>query len=128
MAIVKPPVHGSLTDVIANSYGKQGALSLLGAAVFLSAFLLFCSEPMVGKMMLPLLVGVASVWITCFLFFQLIRLAGYLYVHLIERVLNLRLQVTVHAMLMIAALFFLPMRFAGHADEVAVNHPTVWLL
>ena len=35
-------------------------------------------EPMVGKMMLPLLLGgAAAVWITCLLFFQLMLLAGY---------------------------------------------------
>jgi hypothetical protein len=31
------------------------AIVLFGPTLFLSAFLLFCFEPMVGKMMLPLL-------------------------------------------------------------------------
>src|SRR5919201_681618 len=49
---------------------------LFAPTIFLSAFLLFCSEPMVGKMMLPLLGGAASVWITCLLFFQLMHFAA----------------------------------------------------
>jgi hypothetical protein len=43
-----------LSTMITRGNEKSGLLVLLGAAVFLSAFLLFCSEPMIGKMMLPL--------------------------------------------------------------------------
>ena len=46
---------------------------------------------MVGKMMLPLLGGAASVWITCVLFFQLMLLTGYFYAHAIERYANVRM-------------------------------------
>jgi hypothetical protein len=50
---------------------------LLAATLLLSAFLLFCFQPMVGKMVLPFLGGAASVWTTAVLFFQLMLLAGY---------------------------------------------------
>src|SRR5437016_9253061 len=79
--------------------------------IFLSAFLLFCSEPMVGKMMLPLMGGAASVWITCLLFFQLMLLAGYGYAHTLERCATIRMQMIVHSCLMLAAFLFLPMHF-----------------
>ena len=46
------------------------SFAALALAVFLSAFLLFCCQPMVGKMVLPSLGGAASVWTTCVLFFQ----------------------------------------------------------
>src|SRR6058998_3254925 len=85
---------------------------LFAPTIFLSAFLLFCSEPMVGKMMLPLLGVAASVWITCLLFFQLMLLAGYGYAHALERYLNVRAQMLVHACLMMVAIIFLPMHFA----------------
>ena len=32
---------------------KPNLVMMLGATIFLSAFLLFCSEPMIGKMLLP---------------------------------------------------------------------------
>src|SRR5438477_3825455 len=82
---------------------------LIAPTIFLSAFLLFCSEPMVGKMMLPLLGGAAAVWITCLLFFQLMLLAGYLYAHVLERYADVRAQMLVHACLMMVAIIFLPM-------------------
>src|ERR1043165_7136686 len=96
--------------------------------IFLSAFLLFCCEPMVGKMMLPLLGGAASVWITCLLFFQLMLLAGYGYAHALERYANIRKQMVVHSGLMLAALIFLPMQFSTRPDAAAANHPILWLL
>src|SRR5437016_11388692 len=101
---------------------------LIAPTIFLSAFLLFCSEPMVGKMMLPLLGGAAAVWITCLLFFQLMLLAGYLYAHVLERYANVRAQVLVQPCLMMVAIIFLPMHFATRPDAAASGHPTLWLL
>ena len=54
-------------------------LPLLGMTLFVSAFLLFCCEPMVGKMVMPILGGAASVWTTCMLFFQMMLLVSYVY-------------------------------------------------
>src|SRR5215813_5294679 len=101
---------------------------LFAPTIFLSAFLLFCCEPMVGKMMLPFLGGAASVWITCLLFFQLMLLTGYGYAHLLERYLNIRTQIAVHSGLMLLTLLFLPIRFGSRPDETATTHPTLWLL
>src|ERR1051326_2009638 len=101
---------------------------LFAPTIFLSAFLLFCSEPMVGKMMLPLLGGTASVWITCLLFFQLMLLAGYGYAYVLERYASVRKQMVVHSGLMVAALIFLPMQFSTRPDAAAANHPILWLL
>src|SRR5947199_5158157 len=75
--------------------------------IFLSAFLLFWCEPMVGKMMLPFLGGAAAVWITCLLFFQLMLLTGYVYAHALERYANVCTQMLVHGTLMLAAILFL---------------------
>src|ERR1700675_1216454 len=87
---------------------------LFAPTIFLSAFLLFCSEPMVGKMMLPLLGGAASVWITCLLFFQLMLLGGYIYAHVLERFVGVRRQIILHLMLLLAAFLFLP---------IGISHP-----
>ena len=49
---------------------------LFAAALFVSAALLFWVQPLVGKMLLPLLGGTPAVWNTCLLFFQAALLAG----------------------------------------------------
>src|SRR5881628_3555790 len=91
---------------------KWNVVLLFGPTLFVSAFLLFCFEPMVGKMMLPLLGGAASVWITCLLFFQLMLLTGYGYAHVLERYANLRRQILVHSIMMAAVFMFLPVHFS----------------
>jgi len=60
--------------------------------LFLSAFLLFSIQPMVGKMVLPRLGGTPAVWNTCMVFFQAVLLAGYGYAHLMTRWLGSRRQ------------------------------------
>ena len=54
---------------------------LFAATLFVSAFLLFLVQPMVGKLLLPLLGGTPAVWNTCLVFFQAALLAGYAYAH-----------------------------------------------
>jgi SAM-dependent methyltransferase len=101
---------------------------MYGATLFLSAFLLFCFEPMVGKMMLPLLGGAAAIWITCLLFFQMMLLAGYAYAHVLERFAGVRAQIVIHSVFMLVAIGFLPLHFGVRPDEGASFHPSAWLL
>src|SRR5262252_5823231 len=108
--------------------GFRNIVVLFGPTLFLSAFLLFWFEPMVGKMMLPLLGGAASVWITCLLFFQLMLLTGYGYAHVLERFASVRTQILVHGILMFAVLFFLPVHFVARPDAQASTYPVAWLL
>src|SRR5213592_2227078 len=114
-------------EVTAPARQARHMVVLFAPTIFLSAFLLFCSEPMVGKMMLPLLGGAAAVWITCLLFFQLMLLAGYGYAHVLESYANPRAQMLVHACLMMVAIIFLPMHFATGPDAAASSNPTLWL-
>jgi hypothetical protein len=97
----------------------------LAVTLFLSAFLLFCCQPMVGKMVLPLLGGAASVWTTCVLFFQSMLLAGYLYVHFLGK-LRHKQQLVVHMILLASAFLALPVRFSGNAP--GGSSPVVWEL
>ena len=76
--------------------------------IFLSAFLLFQVQPMIAKMILPWFGGTAAVWATCLLFFQTVLLAGYGYSHGLISRLNPRKQWLLHAGLLIAAVFVLP--------------------
>jgi len=49
--------------------------------IFLSAFLLFQVQLIVGKQLLPWFGGTPAVWNTCLVFFQLLLLGGYAYAH-----------------------------------------------
>ncbi len=49
------------------------------ASIFLSAFLLFQLEPMVGKMILPWFGGTPAVWSTLMLVYQVLLTGGYAY-------------------------------------------------
>src|SRR5215469_7552238 len=115
-------------EVATSRSASLNAVLLFAPTIFLSAFLLFCCEPMVGKMMLPLLGGSASVWITCLLFFQLMLLTGYGYAHALEHYASVRVQIAVHAGLMLIALFFLPIHFSAGTDEMTSSYPALWLI
>ena len=53
-----------------------GVLLLYALTLFTGATLLFVMQPMVGKMILPLLGGTPAVWSTCLVFFLWHRLFG----------------------------------------------------
>ena len=72
--------------------------------MFISATLLFLVEPMIGKMMLPLVGGSPGVWNTCMVFFQAFLLAGYFYAHRLHTGLNAHRQTVVQAILIGLAL------------------------
>lgn len=83
---------------------------------------------MVGKMVLPSLGGAAAVWTTCVLFFQLMLLLGYVYAHLLARMEDVRKQMSVHAIILLTPLAFLPIRFSAAASEAFSLHPVGQLL
>jgi SAM-dependent methyltransferase len=99
----------------------------LAVTLFISAFLLFCCQPMVGKMILPALGGAASVWTTCVLFFQSMLLAGYLYVYFLGRLRNHKQQLVIHMILLASVFLTLPIRFAETAP-FSGSSPVVWEL
>ncbi len=68
--------------------------------LFVSAFLLFLVQPMVGKMVLPLLGGAPAAWATCMVFFQALLLAGYAYAHAAIRRFGARRQAVIHLALL----------------------------
>jgi hypothetical protein len=72
---------------------------LYGATTFLSAFLLFLVQPLIGKHILPWFGGTPAVWTTCMLFFQALLLGGYGYAHALASRLSLRRQVLFHLFL-----------------------------
>jgi spermidine synthase len=88
--------------------GSRGLLLVYSLTIFLSAFLLFQVQPLIGKFVLPWFGGLPSVWTTCMLFFQLLLFAGYTYAHLTTSRLRPRAQAVLHVLLLIAACATLP--------------------
>jgi hypothetical protein len=80
------------------------ALPLFAITLFVSAFLLFLVQPMIGKMILPKLGGTPQVWNTCCVFFQTVLLLGYFYTHATTHYLKPRKQMILHG-----ALLFIPL-------------------
>jgi hypothetical protein len=76
--------------------------------IFLSAFLLFQVQPLIGKVILPWFGGTPAVWMTCLLFFQVLLLGGYLYAHLLVDGLPVRWQGRVHLAVLLGSLALLP--------------------
>ncbi len=94
--------------------------------IFLSAFLLFQVQPLLGKYILPWFGGMPAVWTTCMLFFQALLLAGYAYAHASSTWLTPRWQAAVHIVLLLASLLLLPIAPADHwrprGDEWPTGH------
>src|SRR5437899_1909315 len=94
---VLPPYNGSYlltTDYFGWRYPLL--LPLFALTLFVSAMLLFLVQPMIGKMLLPMLGGTPAVWNTCMVFFQALLLAGYAYAHTATAWLGVRRQALLH--------------------------------
>src|SRR5262245_26679237 len=102
---------------------------LFAGTLFLSAALLFVVQPLVAKMVLPLLGGSPAVWNTCMVFFQAALLGGYLYAHALTR-LNFRAQAAVHIGLLCLGFFVLPLTLPDWLVERLAGDvaPIPWLL
>ena len=97
------------------------ALPFFAITLFVSAFLLFLVQPMIGKMILPKLGGTPQVWNTCMVFFQMALLAGYAYTHTVSTRLTVRMQLFVHCgvlLLPLLVLFLWPYGPFNVADPV----------
>ena len=104
---------------------------VFAVSMCLSAALLFLVEPMLAKMMLPMLGGTPAVWNTCLVFFQALLLAGYLYAHAIIRWLGKRTQIAVHITLVLLPLLIagvLPLHLPADWQPPADSNPVLWIM
>ena len=76
--------------------------------IFVSAFLLFQVQPLIGRFILPWFGGGPSIWTACMLFFQILLLAGSLYAHLVSDRLSPRSQSLIHLCLLAVSVVLLP--------------------
>jgi hypothetical protein len=96
--------------------------------IFVSAFLLFQVQPLIGRFILPWFGGGPSIWTSCMLFFQILLLGGYLYAHLISVKLKPRTQVLTHLSLLAVSLVFLPIAPSDAWKPVADQSPLLQIL
>jgi spermidine synthase len=104
--------------------------TLFAVTLLVSALLLFCVQPMIAKMILPLLGGSPSVWNVCMVFFQAMLLSGYAYAHVTTIWLGVRRQVVLHLGLLSFPLLVLPFAVTqGAVQSLSPDaNPTPWLL
>lgn len=107
--VTSPATEDTSSTVSLPSTPHQPWLTVLFALTsFVGAGLLFMVQPMVARMLLPHFGGSASVWSTSSLFFQVLLLGGYLYVHLTTQRLGRRTQPILHIALLLTPLLVLP--------------------
>src|SRR5262245_19397596 len=93
----------------------------------LSAMLLFSVQPMVAKMLLPVLGGAPATWAVSLCFFQALLLLGYAYAHLLGSRLSTRWSLLTHACLCVTAFATLPIGLPADPAPPEGN-PYLWLL
>lgn len=94
--------------------------ALYAVTLFAGAALLFLVQPLIGKLLLPLVGGTAGVWNTCMVFFQVVLLAGYLYAHKSTRALGVRRQALLHLVALAAVVLAFKLAVAATGSPVPV--------
>jgi hypothetical protein len=106
---------------------KAPAAWVFAIAVFSSAALVFTVEPLVGKLLLPVLGGSPAIWNTSLAFFQAALLAGYAYAHALQRMATVRRQMAVHLIVLACAAVVLPLKVSTLLGEPWQGAPALWL-
>ena len=96
--------------------------------IFVSAFLLFQVQPLIGRFILPWFGGGPSIWTSCMLFFQMLLLGGYLYAHLLCSRLTIRAQALTHLSVLSLSVLLLPVAPNESWKPVAGQSPLVRIL
>jgi hypothetical protein len=108
IAVAEPePQTTSLHVDSADVTRPKVGLASYGIVIFLSAFLLFQVQLIIGKYLLPLFGGAPAVWNTCMFFFQVLLLLGYGYAHKMSHENKPGAQGKVHGFLLISSLAIL---------------------
>jgi len=103
---------------------------LFALTMFVSAGLLFCVQPMIAKMILPLLGGSPMVWNTCMVFFQALLLLGYVWAHFVAGWPRARRQAAVQIGVVLLPLVILPIGITSRQIEAVpqADNPIPWLI
>ncbi len=96
--------------------------------IFVSALLLFLVQPLIGKLIVPLLGGFPAVWNTCMFFFQATLLAGYAYAHFSTAALGERKQAWLHLAVLLVPFVVLPLGIFTGLVPAGEDNPIPGLL
>jgi spermidine synthase len=80
---------------------------LFAVSIFLSAFLLFQIQPLIGKFILPWFGGTPAVWSTVMVFFQILLTGGYAYANWLVHRVKSEQQKIIHLALIVSAVMLL---------------------
>ena len=98
------PMDSTASSIAEARRGTRPVLlGLFAFALLLAAALSFWIQPLVAKLLLPVLGGSPAVWNTSLVFFQATLLAGYGFAHVVSRFLPLRGQALLHLALIVRA-------------------------
>jgi hypothetical protein len=103
-------------------------LPLFAFTLFVSATLLFLVQPMIGKLLLPMLGGTPAVWNTCMVFFQALLLAGYSYAHITTAWLGVRRQAALHLAVLLLPFLTLSLTVDRAPLDYGEGNPVLGLL
>lgn len=106
----------------------RGLVALFTGTTFLAAFLLFLVEPMVAKMLLPLLGGAPAAWNTAMVFFQAALLGGYAFAFASTRWLSPRVHAGVQLGALALPLLLLPVAVPAGWVPPSGQNPVWWTL
>ena len=120
------PAEGAF--VVRASARPAPIVPLFATTLFASAFLMFLVEPMIARMVLPVLGGAPAVWNTCLVFFQAMLLGGYAYAHGATSRLGVRRHTVLHSLLLLLPLLMLPIGLRHAEPPLPGESPVAWLL
>jgi hypothetical protein len=118
----------SYADSDAEASRSSLILPLFAITLFLGSFLLFVVEPMVARMVLPVMGGVPMVWNTCVVFFQMMLLVGYGYAYGASKWIDLRRHTVAHSVILLLPFAVLPLAIQPGAAPSPDSNPLPWLL
>ena len=113
---------------LALPIARRSTPALFAATLFVSALLLFAVQPMFTKMVLPRLGGSPSVWSVAMAAFQTFLFVGYVYAHVLTRVLRPPSAALVHLGFLALAAASLPLGIAGGFDVAPADGVMIWLV
>lgn len=81
-------------------------IRLFSLTIFIASTLIFCIQPLIGKILLPKYGSSAGVWNSCVLFFQISLFMGYLYAIFINKIKSLNKQIILHLAFFMGAILY----------------------
>ena len=113
-------------EAVDQGLGRERfAKPLFLATIVTGSFLLFLTQPMIGRMALPRLGGAPAVWNSAMLVYQALLLGGYAYAHWLSRV-RPRLQAGIHLAAFAVAALWLPIGLRAITPPVDFT-PVLWV-